>query len=301
MPFSIPALPTPAISPEAEATARLGAAVHTAHRLLTVGPKRPILEHWCQAALDASPGIEEAMLDLIEARCAPCPAVLTAAQQRNLASPYRLLLQHGWRWDHLDAELIEALQAVLERRGRPTGERITRLLLEHHEISDQGEEGQEGTDLTEAPFLWEPLERFYPEVMRFADLSERATFRSPWPESSFCLVCNAERAERDVEVEPTLRLPAALPGASRRGRVRIAVNGEEVGGMDATERWSRSSLLVPRSSLKPGLNRLSLRWPPPETDGGAALQAAVERLELGIAADLHPVFGEVFSLIARLR
>jgi hypothetical protein len=292
MPFSIPALATPAISPEAEATARLGAAVHTAHRLLTVGAKRPILEHWCQAALDASPGIEEAMLDLIEARCAPCPAVLTAAQQRNLASPYRLLLQHGWRWDHLDAELIEALQAVLERRGRPAGERIARLLLAHHAVS------MEGTDLTEPPYLWEPLERFYPEVMRFADLSERATFRSPWPESSFCLVC---AAGRDVEVEPTLRLPAALPGEGRRGRVRIAVNGEEAGGMDATERWSRSSLLIPTSSLKPGLNRLSLRWPAPEADGRAALQAAVERLELGIAADLHPVFGEVFSLIARLR
>jgi len=298
MPFSIPALPAPEISPEAEATARLGAAVHTAHRLLTVGPKRPILEHWCQAALDASPGIEEAMLDLIEARCAPCPAVLTAAQQRNLASPYRLLLQHGWRWDHLDAELIEAIEAVLERRGRPAGERIARLLLEHHAVSDEGRKGEEGTDLTEPPCLWEPLERFYPEVMRFADLSERATFRSPWPESSFCLVC---AAERDVEIEPTLRLPAAVPGESRQGRVRIAVNGEEVGGMDATERWSRSSLLVPRSSLKPGLNRLSLRWPAPETDGGAALQAAVERLELGIAGDLHPVFGEVFSLVARRR
>jgi hypothetical protein len=292
MPFSTPEFPAPRISPEAEATARLGAAVHTAHRLLTVGPKRPILEHWCQAALDASPEIEEAMLDLVEARCAPCPAVLTAAQQRNLASPYRLLLQHGWRWDHLDAELIEAIQAVLEQRGRPVGERITRLLLAHHGVSKAGK------DLTEPPYLWEPLERFYPEVMRFEDLSERATFRSPWPESSFCLVCDAER---DVEVEPTLRLPAAVPGESRRGRVRIAVNGAEVGGMDATERWSRASLLVPRSFLKPGLNRLSLRWPPPETDGEAALRAAVERLELGLAADLHPVFGEIFSLIARLR
>jgi len=33
--------------------------------------------------------------------------------------------------------------------------------------------------------------------------------------------------------------------------------------------------------------------------GEEALQRAAERLELGIAADLHPVFGEVFSLIAR--
>src|SRR5215210_7799591 len=281
--------PEPRIAPEAEATARLGAAVHGAHRLLTAGPKRPILEHWCEAALDASPGIEATLLDLVEARCAPCPAVLTAAQQRNLASPYRLTFQHGWRWDHLDADLIEAIQAVLERRGRPARERIARLLLEHHAVHD---EGSEGTDLAEPPWLWEPLERFYPEVMRFEDLAGRATLRCPWPESSFCLVCGAER---DLGVEPILRLPAPLSGEDRRGRVEIAVNGRGVGTVDATERWSRSSFLLPRSSLKPGLNRLSLRWPPPGTDGGAALQAAAARLELGIAADLHPVFGEVFS------
>src|SRR4051812_27597946 len=134
----LPGLPAPEISPEAEATARLGAAIHTAHRLLPVGPKGPILEHWLAAALDASPGVEEAMLDLAEARCAPGPAVLTAAQQRNLVSPYRLLFQHGWRWDFLDADLLEAIQAVLERRGRPIRERLARLLLRHHGISAAG-------------------------------------------------------------------------------------------------------------------------------------------------------------------
>lgn len=259
---------SPEIPPEAEATARLGAAIHTAHRLLPVGPKRPILEHWCEAALDASPGVGAAMLDLIEARCAPCPAVLTAAQQRNLASPYRLLLQHGWRWDYLDADLIEAIEAALERRGSPARETITRLLLEHHAL------GPEGTDLVEPPWLWEPLARFYPEVMSFEDLSERATFRSPWPESSFCLVCGGAE---DVEIEPTLR----LPGRGRLRHVRVAVNGEEAGGVDAGERWRRAVLRLPRRLLKPGLNRLTLLWPLDGTSG------------------LFPVFGEIFSLLAR--
>ncbi|HEV2852108.1 MAG TPA: SGNH/GDSL hydrolase family protein [Thermoanaerobaculia bacterium] len=260
---------SPPISQEIEATARLGAAIHTAHRLLPVAPKRPLLEHWCEAALDASPGIEAAMLDLVEARCAPCPAVLTAAQQRNLASPYRLLLQHGWRWDHLDADLIEAIEAVLERRGSPAKEEtITRLLLEHHALRP------EGTDLVEPPWLWEPLARFYPEVMSFEDLSDRATFRSPWPESSFCLVCDAAT---DVEIEPTLR----LPGRGRLGHVRVAVNGEEAGGIDAGERWRRAVLRLPRGLLKPGLNRLTLLWPLEGTSG------------------LFPVWGELFSLLAR--
>ncbi|HSG39884.1 MAG TPA: hypothetical protein VLE27_09630, partial [Thermoanaerobaculia bacterium] len=286
----LPRLPPVPVSPEAEATARLGAAIHTAHRLLPVGPKGPILEHWCEAALDASPGVEAAMRDLLAARCAPCPAVLTEAQQRNLDSPYRLTLLHGWRWDYLDADLIEALCAVLERRGRPVREEIARKLVEHHGIRE------DGTDLTQPPYLWEPLERFYPEAMSFEDLSERATFRSPWPESSFCLICDATR---DVELELTSRLPIAANGGNRWGRIGVALNGEEAGAVDTTERWTRALLRIDRGRLHPGLNRLTLRWPAPAVDGDAALQAARERLELGVAADLHPVFGEVFSLIAR--
>jgi len=285
----LPRLSAPALSPEAEATTRLGAAIHTAHRLLPVGPKGPILEHWLTAALDVSPGVEAAMLDVAEARCAPGPAVLTAALRRNFASPYRLLLQHGWRWDHLDADLLEAIQAVLERRGRPIRERIAGLLVRYHAM------GHEGTDLAEAPYLWEPLERFFPEVMRFEDLAERATFRSPWPSSSFCLISDGEK---DVLIEPTLRLPS-LQG-SRTGKVTLEVNGSEIGEMDAAERWRRDCLRIRRELLRPGLNRLTLRWPAPQEDGALAIEAAMERLEQGFAADFHPVFGEIFSLMARI-
>jgi hypothetical protein len=280
-------LPAPDVSPETEATARFGAAIHTAHRLLPVTSKGPILEYWCEAALDASPGIAAAMLDLVEARCAPCPAVLTAAWRRNFASPYRLLLQHGWRWDHLDADLLEAIQAVLERRGRPVQDLVARLLLSHHGIREGG------TDLAEPPYLWEPLERFYPEVMRFEDLPERAILRFPGPESSFCLICDGER---DVDLKTILRLPSR---AVRFGCVRIGVNGCDAGEVEAAERWTRSALRVERRHLRPGLNRLVLQWPAPDGDGPAILRAATERLEQGIAADLYPVYGEVFSLIAR--
>jgi hypothetical protein len=279
----LPRLSGPKISPEAEATARFGAAIHTAHRLLPTGSKRPILEHWCEAALDASPGIAETMLDLVAARCAPCPAVLTAAQQRNLASPYRLTLQHGWRWDHLDADLIEAIRAVLERRGHPSGELIDRLLLEHLAIRE------EGTELLDPIYLWEPLERFYPEVMDFEDLTRRATLRSPWPETSFCLICEGDS---DVEIAATLRLPVA-------GAIGIAVNGHDLGAVEVGERWTKAAFRIDRKNLRRGLSRLALRWPLPKVDGESALAAAVERLEVGVAADLHPVFGEVFSVVAR--
>jgi hypothetical protein len=330
-------LPQPAVSPETDATAMFGAAVHGAHRLLPLGAKASFLEPWCEAALDASPGVEGAMLDLLAARCAPCPAVLSAAQQRNLASPYRLGLAHGWRYDHLDADLIEAIVAVLERRGRPARREATRLLLAHHGIR------RAGSELAVPPlYHWEPLERFYPELMSFEDLPQRGTHRSPWPEATYCLVCDGES---DVGCELTLRLPAVpgadlagggemrepgrrahrrgtaggqagagspagpshrvgashrTPGArSRRANVGVLVNGVPVAAVAASGHWTRAAVRIGREHLHPGLNRLTLRWPAPPPHGEAALRAAVERLELGLTADLHPVFGEVFSLLAR--
>ncbi|MES1245983.1 MAG: hypothetical protein ABUT39_30530 [Acidobacteriota bacterium] len=268
-------LPGPAVTPEAEATARLGAAVHSAHRLLSVGPKQEILEHWCRAALDASPGVESAMLDLLEARCAPGPAVLTAAQQRNLASPYRLLLQHGWRWDHLDADLIEVLLRVLNRPVPPA-------LVENHGVRS------EGVDLADPFYHWEPLERFFPEVMDLEDLPKRGTCRSPWPESSFCLITDGRR---DVELELIARVPD-------EGEIEPAVNGTLLQPFHVDGRWTRTAFQAPAALLRPGLNRLTLRWPSPGL-GADPFERAIERLELGQAADLHPVFGEVFSLVAR--
>ncbi len=126
--------------------------------------------------------------------------------------------------------------------------------------------------------------------MDLADLPRRATLRSPWPETSLCLICDAAR---DVEVDVTLRLP------SGGGAVGIAVNGDAVGTADGGERWTRAAVRISRRHLRPGLNRLTLRWPMPAIPGEAALAAAADRLETGVAADLHPVFGELFSVVAR--
>ena len=44
---------------------------------------------------------------------------------------------------------------------------------------------------------------------------------------------------------------------------------------------------------------LALHWPMPAASGEAALEAAADQLDLGLEADLHPVFGELFELWAR--
>lgn len=280
----------PEIEPEVEAVARLGAAVHGAHRLLSVGGKRPYLERWCREALAADPAVAAAMRDLLIARCGPCPAVLTRAQQRNLASPHRLLLQHGWRWDYLDVELIEALCGALEDAGHEVRGEIDALLVRHHGV------GERGVDLSRPPYLWEPLERFYPEAMAVRGNTGRATHRSPWPETRFCLIADAVRA---VTLDLTTRLPA-IDGTPdvRCGEVVIRLNGRQVGSLEAGESWARRSVLLARGNLRPAINRLTLVWPALPAAGDAAIESAVRRLENGVQADLHPVFGEVFSLTA---
>jgi hypothetical protein len=297
-------LPRLRVAPAVEAVARLGAAVHGAHRLLAVGAKAPLLEAWCDAALDASPGIESAMLDLVDARAAPLPAVLTAAQRRNHASGFRLGLAHGWRWDHADAEVIAAILASLERHGRPAARAEAEALL----IGRRGLR-EAGTGLLDPPwYLWEPLERFYPEVMSFDDLTRPAMLRCPWPETSLCLICDGTR---DVGLEITARLPlppsptpgepcGASAGGRRQRRLRLSVNGSQAAAVPLAESWNRREARLPRLLLRPGTNRLTFHWPAaPAAPAAAAMAAALDRLEQGIAADLHPVFGEIHAVVAR--
>ena len=284
----------PRVEPAVEALARFGAAVHGAHRLLTSGEKRAYLERWCREALAMDPSIAEALHDLLAVRCAaPCPAVLTAVQQRNLASAHRLLLQHGWRWDHLDIELIEAICAALEDAGHPVRAETCARLLKHHGI------GPQGVDLSRPPYLWEPLERFYPEAMAARGKTGRATYRSPWPASSFCLIADGES---DVQLELTARLPGIEGAPSvRRGELAVELNGVEVESVALVETWRRHLIRLPCQGLRRAINRLALVWPPLPAYGDEAFESAMVRLENGVEADLHPVFGEVFALVAKSR
>ena len=295
-------MPDPAVTPEADAAAKFGAAIHNAHRLLTVGPKAEVIEYWCEEALKASPRVEEAMLDFVSARAAELPAVLTAAQQRNYASPCRLTFQAGWQYDYLDADVIQAIEAVLSGSGSASCEQIRSILLERQSLP------KEGRDLVDPPFLLaEPLERFYPEVLKFDDLTERATHRSPWPASRFLLICDGEE---EVELTITARLPLAggpEEGSAGQGRVLgqvlgqvlVTVNNETSGSISLGVTWSRQVVRLDRGLLKKGINTITLHWPQPTAPGDEALERVIQQLELGWEADLHPVFGEIYSLVAK--
>ncbi len=270
-------LPDPEISAEADATAKFGAAIHTAHRQLCIGDEQEMPEFWCREALRASPGIREAMADFAKARLAPLPAVLTAAQHQNYASPYQLTMQHGWKYDFVDAPMLRAIEATAGQDMSPLTVRFAKKL----------------TDLVHPPFLlWNPVERFYPEVMGFRDVPGRAFFRAAWPISRFAL---PGWSLRPLRLCVTLRLPH-IPGweGKRAGPVFFKINGYPAGTVTAGEQWSKHLLLVPAAFLTQSINQLSICWPPLPPCGDAAWENAVSRLEQGLEADVHPVFGEIF-------
>lgn len=274
--------PALVVSAETEAIACLGAAIHGAHRLLTTGARSAVIEHWCRAALAAAPGIEATLLDVVEARCAGDPAVLSAAVQRNTDSPYRLLLQHGWRWAQLDADVIGAIREVLPAHA----EAIDGMLIDAARLP---------LELAAPPWrwLWEPLERCFSEAIDSLEVTRPAFLRCLWPETSFVLISDGER---DLELQLTLRLPL-LPGlATRAGSVSVLVGERLIATIEQGGHWSRTRLRLPGPVLRRGLNRLILRWPLPPALAVDPLSAVAERLAQGYRADLHPVFGEVFSV-----
>ncbi len=302
-------IPEPTIDRGAEAAAFLGAAVHGAHRLLPLSsdserdPDRPpeILEHWCTRALERSPGIAETMVDLVAARMGVAtdgPEPFTETLRRLQAPPHRLTLQHGLRWDNLDAPVLRAILRALERAGRPEAHRVRGLIAE---TADRLAEDAPVDLARDARFLAEPLARTYPEAMDLRDLPGRAMLRAPWPVTGFALPAGSRPPRR---LELVARLPP-IPGVDppRTGEARVTVNGRAAGAAALGEGWRRADLPVPADppppSHQPILHRIEIHWPCLPPLGDAARRGARDRLARGVEADLHPIFGEVFSLLVR--
>jgi hypothetical protein len=183
--------------------------------------------------------------------------------------------------------------AALESAGRAEAADLAGLL------ATAGERGPGApADLARgARHLAEPLARLYPEAIAETSADGRATLRSPWPRTGFDLLGFPEGSAGPVHLELTARLPP-IPGAEgrRRGTAVVHLDGRRLGAIRLTERWHRETIPVPPRLLTPGLHHLDLAWPDPPPVGEAALEAARRRLERGLEADLHPLFGEIFSL-----
>jgi len=294
-------LAPPACAPDVEATARLGAAAHCAHRLVSIGSRQGLLRRLCRQALAASPRVVEAMVAVVEARTGGLPAVFSEGQARLDASGLGFSLQHGWRYDHLDSDLIEAILAVLEE-AQPEQDGLERAAwgrardaieqaLDRCAVENTG-----AIDLiARGFFLDQPLEQLFPAIMPGSGAARRAFFRAAWPITTLAFVSNAAVA---LKLTLVARLPRqnGLAIAREPALARMRLQDHDLGTLSLSEHWRRSELRVPASALRRGINRLSIHWPQPAERGEEVLRAAAERLERGIESDVHPLFGELFSV-----
>ncbi len=279
----------PSVSDDVHALACLGAAIHTAHRECAVTDNGPRIEYWLRQALAYAPRITATLVDLAQARLARVPTPLTPAQQRNLAGPFRLGFQHGWRYEHIDAKVLKSLECVLRDQDCTD---LNVLICRQRAIGERERE----IDLAEPYYLWDPLLRTYNEVMPFEDLPSPGFHRSPWPFSSFALISDGRH---DLHLQITARIPGAL--ADHDHPVVLCIDDQACGTFPCGRRWTTHSLVLERDKLSPGLHKLTLCWPIPAAAARDSRGRILQRLACGTETALHPIFGELHSLRTRVK
>jgi hypothetical protein len=271
----------PNLSKEHQALVEFGAAIHTTHRLISVRDRKSILEYWCRKAYETSPDIASTMLELVEARLAPVPEVLTTAQQQNVLSEFKLQFSHGWKYDQLDIELIEIIRDVLAVDLPLIAEKIDNLLLQNHAVEDRK------IDLiSTSKYMRNPLEQSYFDLLVNDHRPSRAFFRAYWPRTEFVFI---SRSQKDLIVS----ISARIPGLKGERAVRLNVNDVQIEGGEVGSHFCGVKSTIPAEILVCGVNKLVIEWPMLEVHANDF----TERMQLGHSADLTPVFGDIYSLV----
>lgn len=275
--------PGPAVAAEVHAVACLGAAVHTAHRECAVADNQDRVTYWLREALSHAPAVAATLVELVQVRLARVPTPFTPAQQRNQVGRFRLGFQHGWRYEHLDVKILKSLDAVFRDLDL---ESVDVLACRQRAV------GAHPVELVDPYYLWDPLQRYYSEVMPFDDLPSPAYHRSPWPFSSFALVSDGRH---DLYLQMTARLPGAL--ADQDHPVVICIDDQAHASFRCGRRWSKHSFVLEKGWLPAGIRKLTLCWPIPAAAVRDAKGRILQRLSRGAETALHPTFGELFSLV----
>jgi hypothetical protein len=165
-------------------------------------------------------------------------------------------------------------------------------------------------DLLDPAYLWNaPAERASHRTFGYGTHAFRRVF---WPSLDVALVADAQRS---LTLVLTLRRPGLAsadgqvidsggekkPGGGATGEdrdVAVFLNHRPITSIRVGTTWRREKVTLQAAALEPGLNRLRLTFPAPAPDADAALARIGEGLDLGIGAEIHPCFGEIFRLVA---
>jgi hypothetical protein len=268
------------VPPAIDARAKFAAAIHNAHLNLAGDHLGGVIRHWCAQALAADPQIAAAMADFLMAKSSRCPPVLTSAHQRVYGSPFRLSSK-AYELGFLEVELIDAISGLLDDAGYAVREPVERELLEQFGLREHP------VDLAHRFYRGSEIAHY---GMAQANLD---AYRAVWPVSRFYFLTDATRP---VALALTVRLPHAEP---RDQMFAVTVNAGPAHRFKAQPNWTKVDTVFDPCGLRRGINTLTIEWPA-TLQGAAASKHALAQLEMGLPAKLFPVFGEVFSLRARV-
>jgi hypothetical protein len=242
---------------------------HDVHSGRQSGGGSGLVGHWLREAEKAWPEARELMNVYASTRFG---GPLTRNQQRWHGLLGRLQREAAMNAG-LDPEVLEILEEHLGRKAT-FGEILEGGVL----------------DISQPGFHWSVSDRHQEE----ARSPQSLFFRARWPRSHFCLPASGTRG---ISLDLTARLPRI--GRKRGGEAELLVNGKTVARFSLRTSWERRSVSVAASDLRAGFNQVTIAWPPLPEEGDEALAEIGRRLEEGIAADLHPRFGEIYALRAR--
>ena len=245
-----------------------------------------------RAAVSHEPLLLDVMRDSVKLRSLACSPGLSATLPRAVGVPGVAAALTSTR---LNPSFLEAVLAVwAEHRDEPPETLLGPIVVSYQARLP------EGLDLTAPRFrewFWErtPTAWHDPNERQGSPL-----YRASWPESRFACLTDARQ---DLNLEVVLRLPGvgagegAGEGAVEGRSVTLQVNDGVSHRLElASPGWQRFRLEVPRAALRFGLNRVRLLWPALTLDEDADVRETTRRLRLGAEAELHALFGEVFSL-----
>jgi hypothetical protein len=292
-------LPDPQIQPARDSMANFLVALYTLHWERRFNGPSPLPEYWCEAAIKAWRGIQEIMLDYVATRVPKATICgLSLAEQhfsgrRNcLEDGAHVLAGEGRRLGRvsLDPAAIELICTVLERSGRPIRETINKMLVDQHAVRS------DAVELVNPYYHWTTMDHLTGFQSDSITDTGYGLYQALWPTSDFCVVSDSSR---DVQLNLTARLPAAVNEMREGAEVKVSVNRHHVGTFPIGSLWTCHALKVARESLRTGTNKLTIHWPDLSPEGDAATRQIRERLEHDVPTTLHPVFGELHSLVAR--
>lgn len=248
---------------ELQAVAALGALMHTDHRLVASGDRRPLLQHWTRVADEAFSDSDDLVNDLVESRLGSPALPLTDAQRRNQARPFPFGFAHGWRPHGLEFDALAALGVSGAQMG---------------ELALAGERA------------WPSRMALRPGRTIWTDeqpgAAPRGFLQAIWPTTMFAVQLRGDAAAR---VRLTVRAPAA-------GEIRLLL-GDWSTDHAVGPTWTTFEIGIPGDAGVPGIHPLQLTWPR-LAPGAQRWQSMLGTLARDRPARLHPVFGEVHTVLA---